>query len=197
VTAPLGQRQAVRLETFTVGWNTLEAVVAIVAGTVASSVALVGFGLDSVVEVSAALVVLWQFRGLSEDREQAALRAIALCFWALAAYVTTTSVIDLAARDEPGAAPVGIALTALSVVVMPLLARAKRRTAADIGSRTLQADSRQTDLCTYLSASTLVGLALNALVGWWWADPLAALVIAYVAIGEGREAWAGKADDCC
>ena len=193
----IGQdRRAVRLEGLTVGWNAVEAVVAIAAGAAASSIALIGFGLDSVVEVSAALVVLWQFRGLAEEREQRALRLIAYCFFALAVYVGFSSVRDLITRTEPDAAPVGIGLTAVSAVVMPLLARAKRRVAADIGSRTLLADSKQTDLCAYLSIATLAGLALNAMLDWWWADPLAALFIAYVAVSEGREAWAGH-DDCC
>jgi divalent metal cation (Fe/Co/Zn/Cd) transporter len=180
----------------TVGWNTVEAAVAIAAGAAASSVALIGFGLDSVVEVSAALVVLWQFVGdVPEDRERRALKLIGGSFFALAAYVTFTSVRDLVTGSEPGASAVGIVLTAVSLVVMPLLARAKTRIGRDIGSRSLIADSGQTRLCVYLSASTLAGLAANAALGWWWADPFAALVIAAIAVREGHEAWRG--DTCC
>lgn len=189
------RRLAIRLESLTVGWNTIEAVVAIAGGAAAGSVALVGFGLDSVVEVSAALVVLWQFFGIAEERERRALRLIGCSFFALAAYVTVTSLYDLATRSEPHASRVGIILTAVSLVAMPALAIVKRRAGQRIGSRTLVADSTQTRLCAYLSATTLAGLAANAALGWWWADPLAALVISYVAITEGREAWRG--DTCC
>ena len=177
------------------GWNAIEAVVAITAGAVASSVALVGFGLDSIVEVSAALVVLWQFTGVPEDRERMALRIIGGCFFALAAYVTFTSLRDLVTGAEPDASPVGIALTAVSLVVMPLPAGAKLRISRDIGSRTVKADSGQTKLCAYLSAITLAGLVANATLGWWWADPIAALFIAAIAVSEGRETWQG--DNCC
>ena len=189
------RRRGVRLELLTVGWNAVEAGVAIVAGIAASSVALVGFGLDSVVEVSAALVVLWQFLGIGEERERRALRLIGGSFFALAAYVAATSVYDLATGAEPETSKVGIVLTAVSLVVMPALAWAKRRAGRQMQSRTLVADSTQTQLCAYLSASTLAGLAANAAFGWWWADPLAALVIAVVAVREGREAWRG--DTCC
>jgi divalent metal cation (Fe/Co/Zn/Cd) transporter len=189
------RRVGIRLELLTVGWNAIEAVVAIGAGAAAASVALVAFGLDSIVEVSAALVVLWQFFGVPDDRERRALRLIGGCFFGLAAYVTLSSVIDVATRSEPEASTVGIVLTAVSLMVMPALAWAKRSVGKRIGSRTLVADSTQTQLCAYLSASTLTGLAANAAFGWWWADPLAALVIAAVAFREGREAWRG--DTCC
>jgi divalent metal cation (Fe/Co/Zn/Cd) transporter len=189
------RRRGIRLELLTVGWNAVEAGVAIVAGLAASSVALLGFGLDSVVEVSAALVVLWQFLGIGEQRERRALRLIGGSFFALAAYVAATSVYDLATTAEPETSKVGIVLTAVSLVVMPALAWAKRRAGRQMESRTLVADSTQTQLCAYLSASTLTGLAANAAFGWWWADPLAALVIAVVAVREGREAWRG--DTCC
>jgi Cation efflux family len=148
----------------------------------------------SVVEVSAALVVLWQFFCGPEERERRALRLIGGSFFVLAAYVTISSVVDLATRSEPNASTVGI-LTAVSLVVMPALARAKRRAGRQTGSHTLLADSTQTQLCAYLYASTLAGLAANALFGWWWADPLAAPVISAVALHEGREAWRG--DACC
>jgi divalent metal cation (Fe/Co/Zn/Cd) transporter len=189
------RRRGIRLELFSVSWNAIEAVVAIAAGAAAASVALIGFGLDSVVEVSAALVVLWQFFGIAEEREHRALRLIGGCFFALAAYVAATSVHDLATEAEPQASSVGIILTSVSLVVMPALARAKRRAGQQIGSRTLVADSTQSRLCAFLSASTLAGLAANAALGWWWADPLAALVIAAVAVREGCETWQGET--CC
>jgi divalent metal cation (Fe/Co/Zn/Cd) transporter len=185
------RRRAIRVELLTVGWNAVEAVVAITAGLAASSVALVGFGLDSVVEVSAALIVLWQFFGIPEDREHRALKLIGASFFVLAAYVTFASVRDLITGSEPEASTVGIVLTALSVGVMALLARAKTRIGRETGSRTLIADSGQSKLCVWLSASTLAGLAANAALGWWWADPAAALVIAVLALSEGREAWRG------
>jgi divalent metal cation (Fe/Co/Zn/Cd) transporter len=185
------RRRAIRVELLTVGWNAVEAVVAITAGLAASSVALVGFGLDSVVEVSAALIVLWQFFGIPEDREHRALKLIGTSFFVLAAYVTFASVRDLITGSEPEASTVGIVLTALSVGVMALLARAKTRIGRETGSRTLVADSGQSKLCVWLSASTLAGLAANAALGWWWADPAAALVIAVLALSEGREAWRG------
>jgi divalent metal cation (Fe/Co/Zn/Cd) transporter len=189
------RRVALRLESLTVGWNAIEAVVAIAGGAAAGSVALLGFGLDSVVEVSAALVVVWQFFGVPEDREKRALKLIGGSLFALAVYVTGASVYDLATRSRPDTSVVGIVLTAVSLVVMPTLAVVKRRAGQRIGSKTLVADSTQTRLCAYLSATTLAGLAINATLGWSWADPIAALVIAYVAVSEGREAWRG--DTCC
>ena len=187
------RRVGIRLELLTVGWNTIEALVAISAGITAGSVALVAFGLDSVVEISSALVVLWQFAGIAEERERLALRFIGWSFFVLAAYVSISAIYDLATTAEPDASTVGIVLTALSLAVMPLLAWAKRRAGERIGSRTLIADSRETLICSYLSASTLLGLIGNAALGWWWTDPLAALVIAGFAVKEGREAW--TADD--
>ena len=179
-----------------VAYNVVEAVIAIAAGVVAGSVALVGFGLDSVVEVSSGLVILWQFRHpLPESRERTALRLMALSFFGLAAYVAVESVRALVTGAEPDASPVGIGLATASLVVMPFLSWAQRRTGRALGSSAVVADSTQTLLCTYLSAVLLVGLVLNATVGWWWADPLAGLVIAAVAVNEGREAWRGK--DCC
>jgi divalent metal cation (Fe/Co/Zn/Cd) transporter len=189
------RRRAIRVELFTVGWNAIEAIVAIAAGVGASSIALIGFGLDSVVEVSAALVVLWQFFGIPEEREERALRLIGASFFLLAAYVTFSSVRDLVTVSKPEVSTVGLVLTAVSLVVMPALAYAKTRIGRDIGSRTLIADSGQTRLCVYLSAATLAGLAANAAIGWWWADPIAGLVIAGIAVSEGREAWRGNT--CC
>jgi divalent metal cation (Fe/Co/Zn/Cd) transporter len=189
-------RRAQMLAGASVAYNVVEAVIAIAAGVVAGSVALVGFGLDSVVEVSSGLVILWQFRHpLPESRERTALRLMALSFFGLAAYVATESVRALATGSEPDASPVGIGLATASLVVMPFLSWAQRRTGRALGSSAVVADSTQTLLCTYLSAVLLVGLVLNATLGWSWADPLAGLVIAAVAVREGREAWRGKG--CC
>jgi divalent metal cation (Fe/Co/Zn/Cd) transporter len=190
------QRMALGLAWATIAWNSVEAVVAIVSGAVASSIALVGFGLDSTVEVLSASVIVWQMtRDVPEDREEQALRLIAVSFFALAGYVTLQAVFDLASRSQPDSSMVGIALAAVSLVVMPLLAGLKRRNGRRLGSTSVVADSNQTLLCTYLSVVLLVGLLLNATVGWWWADPVAALIIAALAIHEGREAWHGER--CC
>jgi Predicted Co/Zn/Cd cation transporters len=193
--ARLGRR-AQLLAGASVTYNVLECVVAITAGVVAGSVALVGFGLDSLVEVSSGLVILWQFRHrLPETRERQALRLIGASFFALAAYVTIESLRALAGNARPDASPIGIALAATSLLVMPFLSWAQRRTGRVLGSGSVVADSKQTLLCTYLSAVLLVGLVLNATLGWSWADPLAGLVIAAVALKEGVEAWRG--DACC
>jgi divalent metal cation (Fe/Co/Zn/Cd) transporter len=191
------QRRAVRLAWATIAWNVVEAVVAIAAGTAASSIALVGFGLDSTVEVMSAVVIVWQFRGLAEDRERRALKLIALSFFGLAAYVAVQAIIDLLRGSGPESSSVGIGLAIASLIVMPMLARAKRRNGNAMGSATVVADSNQTKLCAYLSAILLVGLILNATVGWWWADPIAALAIAALAANEGREAWRGETCDYC
>jgi divalent metal cation (Fe/Co/Zn/Cd) transporter len=180
----------------TITYNVIEAAVALTAGTLASSTALIGFGLDSVIEVSSAAAVAWQFSGPDhERRERTALRIIAISFFALAAYVSVESVRALLGTDRAEHSTVGLALAAISLAVMPLLSAAQRRTGRELGSASAVADSKQTLLCTYLSAVVLVGLAVNSLFGWWWADPAAALVIAAVAIKEGREAWRG--DTCC
>lgn len=192
------KRRAVRLAWATIGWNVIEAVVAIAAGTAANSIALVGFGLDSTVEVMSAVVIVWQFQGLAEERERRALKLIAVSFFGLGAYVAVQAIIDLTGKTEPASSPVGIGLAIASLVVMPLLARAKRRTGDAMGSVTVVADSNQTKLCAYLSAILLGGLVLNTTIGWWWADPIAALAIAALAVNEGREAWRGETcDDCC
>ncbi len=192
------ERRAVRLAWATIAWNLVEAVVAIAAGTAAGSIALVGFGLDSTVEVMSAVVIVWQFRGLSEDREQRALKLIAVSFFVLGAYVSVQAIIDLAGESEPSGSAVGIGLAVASLVVMPVLALAKRRNGMLLGSAAVVADSNQTKLCAYLSAILLAGLVLNTTVGWWWADPIAALGIAALAVNEGRQAWRGETcDDCC
>ncbi|MFI6318863.1 cation transporter [Nonomuraea sp. NPDC050556] len=180
----------------TITYNVIEAVVAITAGTLASSAALIGFGLDSVVEVASATAVAWQFSSADhEKRERAALRVIAISFYALAAYVTFDAVRALLGVGEAEHSTPGLILAAVSLVVMPFLSGAQRRAGRELGSASAVADSKQTLLCTCLSAVLLVGLALNSLFGWSWADPLAALVIAAVAVKEGREAWRG--DTCC
>ena len=183
----------------TITYNVIEAIVAITAGTLASSTALIGFGLDSVVEVSSAAAVAWQFSAgddaVREAREKTALRIIAFSFFALAAYVTVDSVRALTGTGEAEHSTAGIVLAALSLAIMPFLSGAQRRAGRELGSASAVADSRQTLLCTYLSAVLLVGLLANSLLGWSWADPIAALVIAAVAVKEGREAWRG--DNCC
>lgn len=191
-------RRSLHLAYATAGYNLLEGVIAITAGVVASSTALLGFGLDSFVEVSSALVVIWQFRSrVPESRERLALRLIAVSFFALAAWVTVDAVGALLGGDRAETSPVGIGVAAVSVVVMPLLVWAKRRTGRELGSATVIADSTQTMLCTYLSAIVLLGLLAHATVGWWWADPVAALVIAAAAAREGFQAWRGEqCDDC-
>ncbi|MFI7277066.1 cation transporter [Streptomyces sp. NPDC049879] len=183
----------------TIAWNVTEAVVAVAAGTAASSAALVGFGLDSVVEVSSAAAVAWQFsardHAVRQAREARALRIVAVSFFALAAYVSVDAVRALLGGGDADASPVGIVLAALSLAVMPFLSAAQRRAGRALGSASAVADSRQTLLCTWLSAVLLAGLLANATVGWSWADPLAALVIAAVAVREGVNAWRG--DACC
>jgi divalent metal cation (Fe/Co/Zn/Cd) transporter len=180
----------------TITYNVVEAVVAITAGHIASSAALIGFGLDSVVEVASATAVAWQFSGSDPaKRERTALRVIALSFFALAAYVTVESVRALFGAAEAEHSTVGIALAAISLLVMPFLSAAQRRAGRELGSVSAVADSKQTLLCTYLSGVLLVGLLLNSLFGWAWADPIVALVIAAVAVREGREAWKGH--HCC
>jgi divalent metal cation (Fe/Co/Zn/Cd) transporter len=181
----------------TIGYNLVEAVVAIGAGTAAGSTALIGFGLDSVIEVSSAAAVAWQFAGRDpERRERTALRIISVSFFALAAYVTAESVRSLLGGSPAAPSTAGLVLAAVSLAVMPGLSYAQRRAGRELGSRTAVADSRQTLLCTYLSAVLLAGLALNSLLGWSWADPAAALVIAAVAVEEGREAWRGDTCGC-
>ncbi|QPP05357.1 cation transporter [Streptomyces bathyalis] len=183
----------------TITYNVIEAVVAITAGTLASSTALVGFGLDSVIEVSSAAAVAWQFsatdHAVREAREKATLRLIAVSFFALAAYVTFDSILSMAGSGAADHSAVGIVLAALSLVIMPILSAAQRRAGHALGSASAVADSKQTQLCTYLSGALLIGLLANALFGWTWADPAAALVIAAVAVKEGRDAWRG--DACC
>ncbi|MET0862587.1 MAG: cation transporter [Microbacterium sp.] len=198
----------------TIGWNAVEAVIAITAGSMASSAALIGFGLDSIVEVLSAAAVAWQFSAPDpEKREQAALKVIAVSFFGLAVYVSVDAALSLVGAREAQHSPVGIALTALSLLVMPVLSWAERRAGRELGSASAVADSKQTLLCAYLSAAVLLGLVLNAWLGWAWADAVAALVIGGFAVREGIEAWRGDVcavpmaaltgerptpdDDCC
>ena len=180
----------------TITYNVIEAIIAITAGTIASSAALVGFGLDSIVEVSSAAIVAWQFASpRPEARERVALRAIAWSFFALAAFVAVDSTRSLLGGGDVDHSTVGIVLAATSLAVMPFLSTAQRRTGRELGSASAVADSKQTLLCTYLSAVLLVGLLLNSWLGWDWADPLAGLAIAAIAAAAGRKAWHG--DACC
>lgn len=179
---------------FTIAYNVLEGVIALIAGGAASSAALVGFGLDSFVEVLSAAAVAWQFSSPDpESRERTALRVIAFAFFALAAYVTVDAVLSLTGLREPEHSPVGIVIAAVSLAVMPFVSWLERRAGRELGSASAVADSKQTLLCAWLSAAVLLGLLANSLFGWAWADAIAALVIAGFAVKEGIEAWRGDA----
>jgi len=178
----------------TIFYNLIEAVVAISAGMVASSGALIAFGLDSTIEVLSAAAVAWQFTRRDPERwEKGTLRVIAVAFFALGGYVIVTSLLALVGGVDPAHSTLGIVITAISIAVMPFLSYAERRAGRELGSATAVADSKQTLMCTYLSAAVLIGLVLNSLLGWWWADAIAGLVIAGFAIREGIEAWRGDA----
>ena len=196
-------RRGQRLEYFTIVYNTLEGLVSIGAGAIAGSVSLIGFGLDSLIEVTSGAALLWRFHhdlnhSRREQVERTTLRIVGGCFVALAAYILYESGSALIGHEIPERSIPGIIVAAVSVIVMPLLARSKRRVAAGIGSGAMQADSRQTDFCTYLSAILLGGLLLNAVAGWWWADPAAGLAMAPLVAKEGVDGLRGKAccDDC-
>lgn len=196
---PVVQR-ALRLERLTVLWNSLEGLIAITSGIVAGSVALIGFGFDSVIEVSSGVVLLWRLHAdhdvkRRERIELRALRLVGLSFFLLAAYVAYDALHALLRNEPPEASYTGIVLAALSLIVMPALARAKRRAAAAMKSRALEADSRQTEICAYLSAVLLSGLILNAAFGWWWSDPVAGLAMTPIIAKEGWDAFRG--DPCC
>jgi divalent metal cation (Fe/Co/Zn/Cd) transporter len=189
------RRRGFRLEYASMAWMAVEAAVAIISGIIASSIALIGFGLDSVIEFFAATVVVWQLRGTaSEDREARALRLIALTFFALAAYLAIESTTDLVSQHRPEQSTAGIVVTAAALVIMPLLALAKRRTGQRLDNQALIADAAESAFCAFTSAATLLGIGLNAWLGWWWADPAAALVIAGLALKEGIEAWETDSD---
>lgn len=177
---------------FTISYNAIEAVIALIAGNIAESSALIGFGLDSVVEVSSAIAVAWQFSGKNhEDREKTALKIISLSFFSLAAYVGYDAISSLLHQERPDPSLIGIAIASLSLLVMPFVSMMQRKAGNELGSHSAVADSKQTLLCTYMSGALLIGLVLNSVLGWWWADPLAALVIVAFAIREGIEAWRG------
>ena len=192
-------RQGRKLEYFTIGWNVVEAAVSMGAGWLAGSIALVGFGVDSFIESLSGSVLLWRLSSPAHDqsREKIAVKLVGASFLILAAYVAFDAVKSILAHEPPEASLVGIGLAVVSLIVMPLLARAKRRSAAKLESRAMEADSRQTDLCAYLSAILLGGLALNALFGWWWADPAAALIMTPIIAREGFEGLRGEiCQDC-
>ena len=192
-------RRGRRLEYLTLGWNLVEGVVAIGSGVAAGSTALVGFGIDSLIESTSGAALLWRLSGAGggDDREGKALRLVGISFLLLAAWVGWEGVTDLLGREPPEESVVGILLASLSLLIMPILARAKRNVAAGLGSRAMEADSRQTDLCAYLSALLLVGLGLNALFGWWWADPVSALAMVPIIANEAFRALRGEeCSDC-
>ena len=192
------------LEYFTIGYNSLEGLIAVAAGLLAASIALVGFGFDSLIEVTSGALLLWRLHAdvdeIRRERVEAiTLRLVGICFLVLALYVTYDSVESLLEHQAPDESLIGIILAAVSLIVMPILVRAKRRVARSINSGALMADSKQTELCTYLSAILLGGLLLNALLGWWWADPVAALIMVPIIVKEGIEALRGETccDDAC
>lgn len=201
---PAALRRARVLNRVTIGWNVVEAAVALSAGVAAGSLGLTAFGLDSVVEVSGAGVLAWRLAreertGCTQPDDRRATRALAVCFGALAVWVAVNAVLDLAGQHEPDVSRVGIVVTALSLVTMPVLARAKRRLAPVLGSRAQEREAGQTRLCAILSGVVLGGLLLNAVLDWWWADPAAALVVAGLAAVEGVRSWRAEslADTCC
>ncbi len=195
--------RALRLEHLTVGWNVVEGFIAVGAALAAGSVALLGFGIDSFVESVSGTILIWRLRKeaagtLDEEAieavERRAERLVGLSFFVLAAYIAFDAVTTLLAQEKPEVSPVGIALTSVSIAVMLWLARAKRRVAGELGSRALAADAEQTQACWYLSVVVLAGIGLNALFGWWWADPVAALGVVVILVREGLEAWRGEED---
>src|SRR6266487_192621 len=193
-------RRGRRLEYFTIGYNSLEGLIAVVAGLLAGSIALVGFGFDSLIEVTSGAALLWRLHSDTDESrrehvEAITLRIVGVCFLLLAAYVSYDSIKSLTWREEPRESIAGIILAIASLIVMPLLVRSKRKVARGIKSGALMADSKQTELCTYLSAILLAGLLLNALIGWWWADPVAALIMVPIIVKEGIEALRGET--CC
>jgi divalent metal cation (Fe/Co/Zn/Cd) transporter len=195
-------RRGRRLEYFTISWNSIEAIVAVAAGLVAGSISLVGFGFDSIIEVTSGAALLWRM-SVDEDvhrrqrNERLALRIVGLCFVALAVYIGYESLDDLLRRQAPEHSIAGIILACLSLIAMPLLARAKRKVGTALGSAAMHADARQTDFCTYLSAILLLGLLLNAVFGFWWADPLSALIMVPIIANEGIEGLRGEACQHC
>jgi len=195
-------QRGIYLEYLTIGWNVLEGIVAVASGVVAGSIALVGFGIDSFIETSSGGILLWRLRaehrGASAEKlEHQALKLVGLSFLLLAAYVAVDSIKSLAEREQPERSLVGIGVAVFSIIVMPWLAHQKRKAAGKLNSAALQADSRQASLCSYLSAILLGGLVLNATLGWWWADPVAALVMVPIIAKEGLKAFQGETCDDC
>lgn len=190
-----------RLEYFTIGWNLLEGLVAVMAGIIAGSISLIGFGIDSFIEVTSGSVLLWRMSvdldsKNRERNERLSLRIVGLCFLALAAYVAVEALSNLRNRKAPDHSIPGIVLASASLIVMPLLSRAKKRVGAQLGSRAMNADAKQTDFCFYLSAILLVGLAINATLGWWWADPISAVVMVPIILREGWQTIRGQTCAC-
>jgi divalent metal cation (Fe/Co/Zn/Cd) transporter len=190
-------RRGLNLEIFTVTWNSLEGIIAIAAGAMAGSISLVGFGIDSFIEVTSGAALLWRMNAdedvaRRERIEKLSLRTVGVCFIALAFYIAIDAAKTLWEKEAPQRSLVGIVLACASLVVMPILSRAKRKVASQLNSAAMQADAKQTEFCTYLSAILLAGLLLNSLLGWWWADPLAALIMAPIIANEGREALSGR-----
>jgi len=193
-------RRGKNLEYFTIAWNTLEGLIAVIAGALAGSISLVGFGIDSLIEVTSGSVLLWRMvvdadLESRERSEKLSLRIVGVCFLALAAYVGYESISDLVTRKAPEHSIAGIILACVSLVVMPLLSRAKKKVATELRSSAMHADAKQTDFCVYLSAILLIGLLLNTALGWWWADPAAALIMVPLIAKEGVEAM--KGETCC
>jgi divalent metal cation (Fe/Co/Zn/Cd) transporter len=188
----LHTRAGRRVEYFSIAWTSLEAIIGVTVGILAGSVALIGFGADSIIEVTSSCVLLWWLAEGSIDRDRAAHRLVGGCFFALAGYIALDASVDLLKHEAPRVTYFGIIYAAVCVIVMPLLARAKRRVAARLNSQALHADSHQSDICAYLSVILLLGLALNAVLGWWWADPIAALGMLPIIIREGVAGLRGK-----
>jgi divalent metal cation (Fe/Co/Zn/Cd) transporter len=193
-------RRGKRLEYFTIAWNSLEGLVAVIAGAISGSISLVGFGIDSFIEVTSGATLLWRMAVDADERsrernERFSLRIVGVCFLALSAYIAYESVSDLISRKIPEHSVAGIILASVSLLVMPILSRAKKRVGKALGSAAMNADAKQTDFCMYLSAILLVGLVLNSVLGWWWADPAAALIMVPIIAIEGLDGVKGKA--CC
>jgi divalent metal cation (Fe/Co/Zn/Cd) transporter len=193
-------KRGTRLSYFTIAWNSLEGLIAVTAGTVAGSISLVGFGIDSFIEVISGTTLLWRMTVDADVRrrernERLGLRIVGICFFSLASYIAYESCSDFVSRKAPERSIAGIILACVSLVVMPILAHAKKKVGYELGSAAMNADAKQTDFCAYLSAILLGGLLLNAVCGWWWADPAAALIMVPVIAKEGLDGIRGKA--CC
>ena len=203
VTREVIVRRGMCLEYFTIAWNCLEGLIAVAAGAIAGSISLVGFGIDSFIEVTSGAALLWRMAVDSDERarehnERLSLRIVGACFLALAAYIAYESISDLIRGKAPGRSIPGVILACVSLIVMPILSRAKKDVGRKLGSAAMKADAKQTDFCVYLSGILLAGLLLNAVLGWWWADPIAALIMVPIIVNEGVDGVKGKAcgDSC-